>query len=142
MKKINAETFYKTFYTGDGRPVKLKFFRETRYDAWNWELPGPVPEKIKTGQTDKDKAIKHVAANWRLFEKHPKKTSQFEMMRTIIEIIRDKSEDRTNADVEDIIKEADKQGINRERTEEALQRLKRNGQTYQPIHGKYRVTEY
>ena len=47
-----------------------------------------------------------------------------------------------NAPRGDIIQEAEIQGFESSKVEEALDRLKRNGQIYEPVHGKYKITEY
>ena len=47
-----------------------------------------------------------------------------------------------NAARGDIISEAEIEGIESSKIEDALDRLKRNGQIYEPIHGKYKITEY
>ncbi|MCK5112529.1 MAG: minichromosome maintenance protein MCM, partial [Thermoplasmatales archaeon] len=69
--------------------------------------------------------------------------TQQSRMRSIIDIIQklcNASED-DNAARSDIVSEAEIQGIESSKVEGALDRLKRNGQIYEPIHGKYRVTE-
>ena len=63
-------------------------------------------------------------------------------MRSIIDIIQrlcDASEDG-NASRADIIREAEIEGIESSRVEEAVDRLKRNGQIYEPTHEKYRLS--
>lgn len=70
--------------------------------------------------------------------------SQHERMRSIIDLIKrlcNESSDG-NAARSDIISEAEISGMESRKVEEALDRLKRNGQIYEPMHGKYRVTEY
>jgi len=70
--------------------------------------------------------------------------TQHDRMRLIIDIIRklsDESKDG-NATRGDIIREAEIEGIESSKIEDALDRLKRNGQIYEPIVGKYRITEY
>ena len=70
--------------------------------------------------------------------------TQHERMRNIIDIIQklcNESKDG-NALRGDIIREAEIAGLESSKVEEALDRLKRNGQIYEPIHGKYKVTEY
>ena len=65
-------------------------------------------------------------------------------MRSIIDLIKrlcNESADG-NASRSDIISEAEIEGLESRKVEEALDRLKRNGQIYEPTHGKYRVTEY
>ncbi len=69
--------------------------------------------------------------------------TQQNRMRSIIDIIQklcNASED-DNAARSDIVSEAEIEGIESSKVEDALDRLKRNGQIYEPIHGKYRVTE-
>jgi DNA replicative helicase MCM subunit Mcm2 (Cdc46/Mcm family) len=65
-------------------------------------------------------------------------------MRLIIDVIQRVSNESKdgNAPRSDIIREAEIQGLESSKVEEALDRLKRNGQIYEPMHGKYRVTEY
>jgi len=68
--------------------------------------------------------------------------TQQSRMRSIIDIIKhlcDSSEDG-NAERGDIFSEAEINGIEFSRAEGALERLKRNGQIYEPTHGKYKVT--
>jgi replicative DNA helicase Mcm len=70
--------------------------------------------------------------------------TQQSRMRLIIDIIQrlcDSSEDG-NAERADIVREAEIDGIEFSRAEEALERLKRTGQIYEPTHGKYKVTGY
>jgi replicative DNA helicase Mcm len=70
--------------------------------------------------------------------------SQHERMRSIIDLIKrlcNESADG-NASRSDIISEAEIEGLESRKVEEALDRLKRNGQIYEPTHGKYKVTEY
>ncbi|RLI49618.1 hypothetical protein DRO61_04830 [Candidatus Bathyarchaeota archaeon] len=69
--------------------------------------------------------------------------TQQSRMRSIIDIIQklcNASED-DNATRSDIVSEAEIEGIESSKVEDALDRLKRHGQIYEPIHGKYRVTE-
>ena len=70
--------------------------------------------------------------------------SQHERMRSIIDVIKRLCSDSSdgNASRGDIINESEIAGIDSRKVEEALDRLKRNGQIYEPMHGKYRVTEY
>ena len=70
--------------------------------------------------------------------------SQHERMRFIIDIIKRLGKESTdgNAARGDIISEAEIQGIESSKVEEVLERLKRNGQIYEPAHGKFKVTEY
>jgi len=70
--------------------------------------------------------------------------SQHERMRSLIDIIKrlcNESADG-NAARSDIISEAEIEGMESSKVGEALDRLKRNGQIYEPMHGKYKVTEY
>jgi replicative DNA helicase Mcm len=70
--------------------------------------------------------------------------SQHDRMRTLIDIVHrlcDESKDG-NASRNDIIVEAETNGLPAEKVREALDRLKRNGQIYEPVHDKYRITEY
>ena len=70
--------------------------------------------------------------------------SQHDRMRSIIDIIHKLCEESKdgNAAKNDIIIEAETNGIAAEKVREALDRLKRNGQIYEPAHDKYRITEY
>ena len=47
-----------------------------------------------------------------------------------------------NAARGDIIRESEIEGLESGKVEEALDRLKRQGQIYEPAHGKYKITEY
>ena len=47
-----------------------------------------------------------------------------------------------NASRVDIVREAEIEGLESGKVEEALDRLKRNGQIYEPVHNKYKITEY
>ena len=70
--------------------------------------------------------------------------SQHERMRVIIDIIErlcNEAKDG-NAARSDVIREAEIEGVESSKVEDALDRLKRNGQIYEPMHGKYKVTEY
>jgi len=69
--------------------------------------------------------------------------SQHERMRSIIDLIKRLCNESVdgNASRSDIISEAEIEGLESRKVEEALDRLKRNGQIYEPTHGKYRVTE-
>ena len=70
--------------------------------------------------------------------------SQHDRMRSIMDLIKrlcDESSDG-NASRGDIISEGEIEGIESRKIEEALDRLKRNGQIYEPTHGKYKITEY
>lgn len=67
--------------------------------------------------------------------------SQHERMRSLIDIIRrlcDESPE-DSAPRSDIIAEAEIQGLESSKVEEALDRLKRNGEIYEPTHGKFRI---
>jgi replicative DNA helicase Mcm len=69
--------------------------------------------------------------------------TQQSRMRTIIDIIQklcDASEDG-NASRSDIVSEAEIQGIESSKVESALDRLNRNGQIYEPVHGKFKLAE-
>lgn len=70
--------------------------------------------------------------------------SQHDRMRTIIDIIQRLSNEAKdgNATRGDIIREAEIDGLESGKVEEALDRLKRQGQIYEPAHGKYKITEY
>lgn len=70
--------------------------------------------------------------------------SQHERMRTIIDIVKrlGKESPDGNAARADILSEAEIQGIESSKVEEVLERLKRNGQIYEPAHAKFKVTEY
>jgi replicative DNA helicase Mcm len=70
--------------------------------------------------------------------------SQHDRMRMIIDIIQRLSNEAKdgNALRGDIIRESEIQGLESSKVEEALERLKRNGQIYEPVHGKYKITEY
>ena len=64
-------------------------------------------------------------------------------MRSIIDLIKRlcKESPDGSAARSDIISEAEISGIESSKVEGALDRLKRNGQIYEPMHGKYRVTD-
>ena len=70
--------------------------------------------------------------------------SQHERMRSIIDIVKrlGKESPDGNAARADILSEAEIQGIESSKVEEVLERLKRNGQIYEPAHGKFKITEY
>jgi replicative DNA helicase Mcm len=70
--------------------------------------------------------------------------SQHERMRMIIDIIKRLCKESAdgNASRSDIISEAEIAGIEASKVEDALDRLKRNGQIYEPAHNKYKITEY
>ncbi|MCU0850624.1 MAG: minichromosome maintenance protein MCM [Candidatus Thermoplasmatota archaeon] len=67
--------------------------------------------------------------------------SQHERMRVILDIIQRLCQESTedSASRSDIINEAEIQGIESRKVEEVLDRLNRNGQIYEPSHGKYRL---
>ena len=68
--------------------------------------------------------------------------TQQSRMRSIIDIIQklcDSSEDG-NANRNDIIREAEIDGVESSKVEDAVDRLRRNGQIYEPSHGKYRLS--
>jgi len=70
--------------------------------------------------------------------------SQHDRMRSILDIIQrlcNEAKDG-NAARGDIIRESEIDGIESSKVEDVLDRLKRNGQIYEPVHGKYKVTEY
>jgi replicative DNA helicase Mcm len=70
--------------------------------------------------------------------------SQHDRMRTIMDIIQrlcNEAKDG-NALRGDVIRESEIDGLEASKVEEALDRLKRNGQIYEPVHGKYKITEY
>ena len=70
--------------------------------------------------------------------------TQHDRMRTIMDIIQRLSSEAKdgNALRGDIIRESEIEGLESSKVEEALDRLKRNGQIYEPVHGKYKITEY
>jgi len=70
--------------------------------------------------------------------------SQHDRMRNIMDIIQRLSNESKdgNADRGDIVREGEISGLESNKVEEALDRLKRNGQIYEPVHGKYKITEY
>jgi len=70
--------------------------------------------------------------------------SQHDRMRTLIDVIQRLSAETKegNAARGDIIREAEIEGLESSKVEQALDRLKRNGQIYEPVHGKYKITEY
>jgi DNA replicative helicase MCM subunit Mcm2 (Cdc46/Mcm family) len=59
----------------------------------------------------------------------------------IIQRLCDESKDG-NATRNEIIIEAETSGLAADKVKEALDRLKRNGQIYEPVHNKYKITEY
>jgi len=70
--------------------------------------------------------------------------SQHDRMRTLIDIVQRLGNEAKdgNAARGDIVREAEIDGLESSKVEEALDRLKRNGQIYEPVHGKYKITEY
>ena len=70
--------------------------------------------------------------------------SQHDRMRTLMDVIQRLSAETKegNAARGDIIREAEIEGLESGKVEQALDRLKRNGQIYEPVHGKYKITEY
>lgn len=70
--------------------------------------------------------------------------SQHDRMRNIIDIVQRLSNEAKdgNAARGDIIREAEIEGLESSKVEQALDRLKRNGQIYEPVHGKYKITQY
>ena len=69
--------------------------------------------------------------------------SQHERMRSLIDLIKrlcDESSEGSAA-LSDIISEAEISGIESSKVKDALDRLKRNGQIYEPMHDKYRIAE-
>lgn len=70
--------------------------------------------------------------------------TQHDRMRMIIDIIQRLSNESKdgNALRGDIVREAEIEGLESGKVEDALDRLKRNGQIYEPVHGKYKITEY
>jgi len=70
--------------------------------------------------------------------------TQHDRMRMIMDIIQRLSNESKdgNALRGDIVQEAEIEGLESGKVEEALDRLKRNGQIYEPVHGKYKITEY
>ena len=70
--------------------------------------------------------------------------SQHDRMRVLMDIIQrlcNESKDGSAARG-DIVQEAEIEGMESGKVEEALDRLKRNGQIYEPVHGKYKITGY
>ena len=70
--------------------------------------------------------------------------SQHDRMRMIMDLIQRLSDEAKdgNASRGDVVREAEIEGLESSKVEEALDRLKRNGQIYEPVHGKYKITEY
>jgi len=70
--------------------------------------------------------------------------TQHDRMRILMDLIQrlcNETKDG-NASRADIIQEGEIEGLESSKVEEALDRLKRNGQIYEPVHGKYKITEY
>ena len=70
--------------------------------------------------------------------------SQHDRMRVIMDTIKrlcDESKDG-NAARSEIVTEAEAKGLAADKIKEVLDRLKRNGQIYEPVHDKYKITEY
>ena len=69
--------------------------------------------------------------------------SQHDRMLTIIEIIKRLSKESPDgsASMEDILNEAEIEGIDPSKAREAIERLRKNGQIYEPRHGRFRLTE-
>ena len=67
--------------------------------------------------------------------------SQQDRMKTLIEIIKGLCNDSSDnhADRQEIIKEAEIEGIDTEKTEDALDHMKKNGQIFELIKGRYRL---
>jgi len=62
-------------------------------------------------------------------------------MRTIMDVIKrlcNETKDG-NAARGDIVQESEIAGLESSKVEQALDRLKRNGQIYEPVHGKYKI---
>lgn len=69
--------------------------------------------------------------------------SQHERMRMLIDLIKQlcTKSPEGNADRSEIISEAEIMGLESSKVESALNKLKRDGQIYEPMHGKFRITE-
>jgi replicative DNA helicase Mcm len=69
--------------------------------------------------------------------------SQHERMRMLIDLIKRLcgQSPEGNADRSEIISEAEIMGLEASKVEGALNKLKRDGQIYEPMHGKFRITE-
>ncbi|MCD6236676.1 MAG: minichromosome maintenance protein MCM [Thermoplasmata archaeon] len=69
--------------------------------------------------------------------------SQHDRMLTMIDIIRELSKESPDGSAgrEDIVTEAEIRGIDGAKAKDAIERLKRNGQIYEPTHNRYKVTE-
>ena len=70
--------------------------------------------------------------------------SQHDRMRTIMDIIQRLCDESKDGDAarNEIIIEAETSGFAADKVKEALDRLKRNGQIYEPVHNRYKITEY
>ncbi len=68
--------------------------------------------------------------------------TQHDRMRMIMDIIQRLSNESKdgNALRGDIVREAEIEGLESGKVEDALDRLKRNGQIYEPVHSKYKIT--
>jgi replicative DNA helicase Mcm len=68
--------------------------------------------------------------------------TQQSRMRNIIDIIEKlcSSSDDGNAERGEIIREAEIEGIESSKAENSIDRLKRNGQIYEPVHNRYKLT--
>ena len=69
--------------------------------------------------------------------------TQQDRLRTVLGIIRDLCQESPDglARKEDIIREGEERKIERSKVEEAIEKLKRNGQIYEPKHDHFRLTE-
>ena len=69
--------------------------------------------------------------------------TQQDRLRTILSIIRDLCRESPDgmASMEDIQREGEARKIEREKIKEAIEKLKRNGQIYEPKHNHFRLTE-
>ena len=70
--------------------------------------------------------------------------TQHDRMRILMDVIQKLSSESKdgNAVRGDIIREAEIEGLESTKVEDALDRLKRQGQIYEPVHGKYKITGY
>jgi len=69
--------------------------------------------------------------------------TQQDRLRNVMNIIKDlchESPDGT-ANIEDILREGETRGIDRDKIKEAIDKLRRSGQIYEPRHGHYKPTE-
>jgi len=68
--------------------------------------------------------------------------SQHDRMRIILDVIQRLSSEAKEGSAlrGDIVRESEIEGIESSKVEEALDRLKRNGQIYEPMHGRYKIT--